>query len=155
MVSLVSLNFLRAVINERFIELTMKLIGTLVILVLSLFCIISVVGHFCGYSITFPQFSITKGYDIPDHRLHAIRLSLMCTFIYFSFRYLFFGSEKLYPIQFMGVMVGTLTIVSTLSYLFRGVEASEYLPLFFYLPACLILYYAGKPQVRKIFFKKK
>ena len=79
----------------------------------------------------------------------------MCTFIYFSFRYLFFGSEKLYPIQFMGVMVGTLTIVSTLSYLFRGVEASEFLPLIFYLPACLILYYAGKPQVRKIFFKKK
>ena len=115
----------------------------------------SVVGHFCGYSITFPQFSITKGYDIPDHRLHAIRLSLMCTFIYFSFRYLFFGSEKLYPIQFMGVMVGTLTIVSTLSYLFRGVEPSEYLPLFFYIPACIILYYAGKPQVRKIFFKKK
>ena len=133
----------------------MKLIGTLVILVLSLFCIISVVGHFCGYSITFPQFSIKEGYDIPDHRLHAIRLSLMCTFIYFSFRYLFFGSEKLYPIQFMGVMVGTLTIVSTFSYLFRGVEPSEFLPLIFYIPACIILYYAGKPQVRKIFFKKK
>ena len=133
----------------------MKVIGNLVILVLSLFCISSVVGHFYGYTITFPQFSITKGYDIPEHRLHAIRLSLMCTFVFFSFRYLFFGSEKLYPIQFMGVMVGTLTIVSTLSYLFRGVELSEYLPLIFYLPACLILYYAGKPQVRKIFFKKK
>ena len=133
----------------------MKVIGNLVILVLSLFCISSVVGHFYGYTITFPQFSITKGYDIPEHRLHAIRLSLMCTFIYFSFRYLFFGSEKLYPIQFMGVMVGTLTIVSTLSYLFRGVEPSEFLPLIFYLPACLILYYARKPQVRKIFFKKK
>ena len=142
-------------ICEKFRELIIKLIANLVILVLSLFCIISVVGHFCGYSITFPQFSITKGYDIPEHRLHAIRLSLMCTFIYFSFRYLFFGSEKLYPIQFMGVIVGTLTIVSTLSYLFRGVEASEYLPLFFYIPACIILYYAGKPQVRKIFFKTK
>ena len=133
----------------------MKLIGTLVILVLSLFCIISVVGHFCGYSITFPQFSITKGYDIPEHRLHAIRLSLMCTFIYFSFRYLFFGSEKLYPIQFMGVIVGTLTIVSTLSYLFRGVEPSEYFPLIFYLPASIILYYLGKPEVRKYFKKKQ
>ena len=141
--------------NERFIKLTMKLIGTLVILVLTFFCIISLVGHFCGYTITFPQFEITKGYDLTDHRLHAIRLSLMCTFIYFSFHYLFFGSEKLYPIQFMGVMVGTLTIVSTLSYLFRGVEPSEFLPLIFYIPACIILYYAGKPQVRKIFFKKK
>ena len=79
----------------------------------------------------------------------------MCTFVFFGFRYLFFGSEKLYPIQFMGVMVGTLTIVSTFSYLFRGVEPSEYLPLFFYIPASIILYYAGKPQVRKIFFKKK
>ena len=132
----------------------MKLIGTLVILVLSLFCIMSVVGNFCGYSITFPQFSITKGYDIPEHRLHAIRLSIMCTFVYFSFRYLFFGSEPLYPIQFMGIMVGMLTIVGTLSYLFHGVEPSEYFPLIFYLPASIFLYYLGKPEVRK-YFKKK
>ena len=83
-------------ICEKFRELIIKLIANLVILVLTFFCIISVLGHFVGYSITFPVFSITKGYDIPDHRLHAIRLSLMCTFIYFSFRYLFFGSEKLY-----------------------------------------------------------
>ena len=132
----------------------MKLIGNLVILVLSLFCISSVVGHFFGYTITFPQFSITKGYDIPEHRLHAIRLSIMCTFVYFSFRYLFFGSEKMYPIQFMGIMVGMLTIVGTLSYLFRGVEPSEYLVLIFYLPASIILYYVGKPEVRNIFKKK-
>ena len=132
----------------------MKLIGNLIILVLSLFCIGSVIGHFCGYTITFPQFSITKGYDIPEHRLHAIRLSIMCTFVYFSFRYLFFGSEKLYPIQFMGIMVGMLTIVGTLSYVFRGVEPSEYLVLIFYLPASIILYYAGKPEVRNIFKKK-
>ena len=132
----------------------MKLIGNLVILVLSLFCISSVVGHFYGYTITFPQFSITKGYDIPEHRLHAIRLSIMCTFVYFSFRYLFFGSEKMYPIQFMGIMVGMLTIVGTLSYLFRGVEPSEYLVLIFYLPASIILYYVGKPEVRNIFKKK-
>ena len=132
----------------------MKLIGNLIILVLSLFCIGSVIGHFCGYTITFPQFSITKGYDIPEHRLHAIRLSIMCTFVYFSFRCLFFGSEKLYPIQFMGIMVGMLTIVGTLSYVFRGVEPSEYLVLIFYLPASIILYYAGKPEVRNIFKKK-
>ena len=132
----------------------MKLIGNLIILVLVLFCISSVVGHFFGYTITFPQFSITKGYDIPEHRLHAIRLSIMCTFVYFSFRYLFFGSEPLYPIQFMGIMVGMLTIVGTLSYLFRGVEPSEYFPLIFYLPASIILYYLGKPEVRK-YFKKK
>ena len=132
----------------------MKLIGNLIILVLSLFCIGSMIGHFCGYTITFPQFSITKGYDIPEHRLHAIRLSIMCTFVYFSFRYLFFGSEKLYPIQFMGIMVGMLTIVGTLSYVFRGVEPSEYLVLIFYLPASIILYYAGKPEVRNIFKKK-
>ena len=133
----------------------LKLIGNLIILVLVLFCISSVVGHFCGYTITFPQFSITKGYDIPEHRLHAIRLSIMCTFVYFSFRYLFFGSEPLYPIQFMGIMVGMLTIVGTLSYLFHGVEPSEYFPLIFYLPASIFLYYLGKPEVRKYFKKKQ
>ena len=133
----------------------MKLIGNLIILVLVLFCKSSIVGHFCGYTITFPQFSITKGYDIPEHRLHAIRLSIMCTFVYFSFRYLFFGSEPLYPIQFMGIMVGMLTIVGTLSYLFRGVEPSEYFSLIFYLPASIFLYYLGKPEVRKYFKKKQ
>ena len=133
----------------------MKLIGNLVIVVLSLSCISSVVAHFYGYTITFPQFSITKGYDIPEHRLHAIRLSVMCTFVYFSFRYLFFGSEPLYPIQFMGIMVGMLTIVGTLSYLFHGVEPSEYFPLIFYLPASIFLYYLGKPEVRKYFKKKQ
>ena len=135
-------------------EVILKLIGNLIIVVLVLFCISSVVVHFCGYTITFPQFSITKGYDIPEHRLHAIRLSIMCTFVYFSFRYLFFGSEKLYPIQFMGIMVGFLTIFGTLSYVVRGVELSEYLPLIFYLPASIILYYAGKPEVRNIFKRK-
>ena len=139
---------------KKLIVVLMKLIGNLIILVLSLFCIGSMIGHFCGYTITFPQFSITKGYDIPEHRLHAIRLSIMCTFVYFSFRYLFFGSEKLYPIQFMGIMVGMITIVGTLSYVFRGVEPSEYLVLIFYLPASIILYYAGKPEVRNIFKKK-
>ena len=132
-----------------------KLIGNLVTILLSLLCISSVVGHFCGYTITFPQFSITEGYDIPEHRLHAIRLSIMCTFVYFSFRYLFFGSEPLYPIQFMGIMVGMLTIVGTLSYLLRGVEPSEYFPLIFYLPASIFLDYIGKPEVRKYFKKKQ
>ena len=78
----------------------------------------------------------------------------MCTFVFFGFRYLFFGSEKLYPIQFMGIMVGMLTIVGTFSYVVRGIELSEYLPLIFYLPASIILYYAGKPEVRNIFKKK-
>ena len=142
-------------VNQKLIEVPVKFIGNLVILVLSLFCISSVVGHFYGYTITFPQFSITKGYDIPEHRLHAIRLSIMCTFVYFSFRYLFFGSEPLYPIQFMGIMVGMLTIVGTLSYLFHGVEPSEYFPLIFYLPASIFLYYLGKPEVRKYFKKKQ
>jgi len=113
-----------------------------------------VVGHFWGYKITFPQFSITKRYDIPEHRLHAIRLSIMCIFVYFCFSYMFFGLEKLYPIQFMSIMVGMLTIVGKLSYLFRGVEASEYFPLIFYSPASIILYYLGKPEVRK-YFKNK
>ena len=132
----------------------MKFLGNTVILVLSLFCLSSVVGHFYGYTITFPQFSITKGYNIPEHRLYALRLSIMCTFVYFSFRYLFFGSEKLYPIQFMGVMVGMLTIVGTLSYVLHGVDPSEYHALIFYVPASIILYFAGKPEVRNIFKNK-
>ena len=105
-------------------------------------------------SIIFPFF-ISDGHHVPEHRLHAIRLTLFTTFVYFSIRYLFIGSVKLYPLQVMGIILLNLTIVGTMVSYFKGVDPTEYLLLIFYLPASIVLYFAGKPDLVESIFKRK
>ena len=57
---------------------------------------------------------MTEGTYVPEHRLQALRLSTFTTFVYFSFRYLLFGSEKLHPIQFLGVSLFNLGVLGGL-----------------------------------------
>ena len=78
----------------------MRLLAKFLVFLLSLFGAITVIFYFYGYSVTFP-FSISEDLYVPEHRLHAIRLGTFTTFVYFGFRYLFFGSTKLHPIQFL------------------------------------------------------
>ena len=69
--------------------------------------------YFFDKSITFP-FSITNNFYVPEYRLHAIRLATFSSFIYFGTRYLFLQSSVLYPIQFMGIFLFNLGIVSAM-----------------------------------------
>ena len=76
------------------------------------------------------------------------------TFIFFSFKYFFYGPEKFYPIQVIAVMIWNLTIVGTLVFSIEGAKATEFLQLLFYAPASYIIYNATKPNFKN-FFKKK
>jgi hypothetical protein len=134
--------------------MTSRVVAKIIIALLSIYCVSVVVGYFYNVSITFPFF-ISDGHHVPEHRLQGIRLSLLTTFVYFSIRYFFVGSVKLYPVQVMGIILLNLTIVSTLVFYFKGVDPTEYLLLIFYLPASIILYYAGKPEMIKRIFKRK
>ena len=131
-----------------------RVVAKIIIVILSIYCVSVFVAYFYNVSIIFPFF-ISDGHHVPEHRLHAIRLTLFTTFVYFSIRYLFIGSVKLYPIQVMGIILLNLTIVGTLVSYFKGVDPTEYLILIFYLFASIILYYAGKPEVVKRIFKRK
>jgi|TARA_B110000967_G_scaffold162206_1_gene168662 hypothetical protein len=91
---------------------------------------------------------MSDGHDVPEHRLHAIRLSLFTAFIYFSIRYFFVGSVKLYPVQVMGVILFNLNILGLLVFYVEGADPTEYLLFLFLLPASLILYYAGKSEFK-------
>jgi hypothetical protein len=134
--------------------MTSRVVAKIIIVLLSIYCVSVVVGYFYNVSIISPFF-ISDGHHVPEHRLHAIRLTLFTTFVYFSIRYFFVGSVKLYPLQVMGIMLFNLTIVGTMVFYVKGVDPTEYLILIFYLFASIILYYAGKPEVVKRIFKKE
>ena len=130
----------------------MRFIAKLLVLLLSLFGAATVIAYFYGYSIVFP-FSISEDTDVPAHRLHAVRLATFTTFVYFGFRYLFFGSAKLHPIQFLGVFLFNLGAVGGLCFYVNDVNFSEYFLVPFFIFASIILYNAGRPEFRN-YFKK-
>ena len=130
----------------------MLFIAKLLVLLLSLFGAVTVIAYFYGYSIVFP-FSISEDTDVPVHRLHAVRLATFTTFVYFGFRYLFFGSTKLHPIQFLGVFLFNLGVVGGMCFYVNKVDASEFFLVPFFILISIILYNAGKPEFRN-YFKK-
>ena len=130
--------------------LLFRLISKIIILLLAIYCISVIIGFFSGYSITFP-FSIIEGRYVPEQRLHAIRLATLGTFFYFSVYYLFFGSKKLYPIQFMAVFLFNLSIVGPLAFFILGTSYDEYFQSIFFFIISIILYNSHKPQIRKYF----
>ena len=127
--------------------MTSRVVAKIIIALVFIYCVSVVVGYFYNVSITFPFF-MSDGHDVPEHRLHAIRLSLFTSFIYFSIRYFFVGSVKLYPVQVMGVILFNLNILGLLVFYVEGADPTEYLLFLFLLPASLILYYAGKSEFK-------
>ena len=131
----------------------MRIFAKLLIFLLSLYGAITVISYFFGYSVTFP-FSVSQDLYVPEHRLHAVRLATFTTFVYFGFRYLFFGTTKLHPIQFLGVFLFNLGFVGGLSFYVNDVSLDEYYQVPFFIITSMILYNAGKPEFRN-YFKKK
>ena len=131
----------------------MRLLGKFLILFFSLHVAITVVAYFYGFSFTFP-FVMTEGTYVPEHRLQALLLSTFTTFVYFGFRYLFFGSEKLHPIQFLAVSLFNLGVLGGLCLYVNDIDNfSEYFLVPFFILSSIILYNATKPQYRKYFQK--
>jgi len=131
----------------------MRLLSRMIIIFLSLYALSVIIAYFFDKSITFP-FSITNNFDVPEHRLHAIRLTTFSSFFYFGIRYLFFKSTALYPIQFMGIFLFNLGIVGALCIYKEKVDSSEYLLSILFVLASLILYISLRDKFNK-YFKKK
>jgi hypothetical protein len=94
-----------------------RVAAKIIIVMLTLWCAMVVIGYLYNVTITFP-FSISDGHSVPEHRLHAIRLSLITAFIYFSIRYFFVGSVKLYPVQVLAIILFHLSVVGSLVFYF-------------------------------------
>ena len=132
----------------------MRILAKLIIILLTLFAFITIIGFVFNFSVVFP-FTITNDiHDIPEYRLQAVRLATAATFAYFGMRYIFFQTTKLYPIQFMGIFLFFLGFMGGIVIYKFQLPLSEYFVSIFFLIASIVLYQAGKPAF-KSYFKKK
>ena len=132
----------------------MRFMAKLIVVLLTLFAFVLVVGFIFNFSIVFP-FTVTNDVkDVPEHRLQAVRLATAATFAYFGTRYIFFQTTKLYPIQFLGIFLFFLATIGSLVFYKYQVSLSEYTVSIFWLISSIILYQAGKPSFRNYFRHK-
>ena len=132
----------------------MRILAKLIIFLLTAFAFIMIIGFIFNFSIVFP-FTISNDVkDVPEHRLHAVRLATAATFAYFGARYIFFQTTKLYPIQFLGIFLFFLATIGSVVFYKYQVALSEYSVSFFWLLTSIVLYQAGKPEFRNYFRHK-
>ena len=132
----------------------MRMLAKLIVFLFTLFAIILIGGFIYNFSIVFP-FTVTNDIkDVPEHRLHAVRLATAATFAYFGLRYLFFQTTKLYPIQFLGIFLFFLATMGSICFYKYQLALSEYAISIFWLITSIVLYQAGKPEFRS-YFKRK
>ena len=132
----------------------MRMLAKLIVCLFTLFAIVLIFGFIYNFSIVFP-FTVTNDIkDVPEHRLHAVRLATAATFAYFGLRYLFFQTTKLYPIQFLGIFLFFLATIGSLVFYKYHVPLSEHAVSIFWLLSSIVLYQAGKPEFRNYFRHK-
>ena len=106
-----------------------RTLAKIIIGILSLWALGFIIAEIMGVTIYFP-FTIVEKQEIPYHRITSVRLAVFLTFAYFGFRYIFFQTEKLYPIQFLDIYLKSLTISGLFVFysmkVFYSIEASRY-----------------------------
>ena len=127
-----------------------RTLSKIIVGLLSLWAISSVIAELIGVTIYFP-FNVVEKQEIPIHRIISVRLSVLLTFAYFGFRYLFFQSEKLYPIGFLDIYIKSLTICCLFVFYSNQVEFREYFFVLFLFIVSLILHFASRNKIRSYF----
>ena len=132
----------------------MRMLAKLIVFLFTLFSIVLIFGFIYNFSIVFP-FTVTNDIkDVPEHRLHAVRLATAATFAYFGIRYLFFQTTKLYPIQFLGIFLFFLATIGSIVFYKYQLPLPEYTVSIFWFLISIVLYQAGKPEFRNYFRHK-
>ena len=124
-----------------------KNLSKIIVAVLSLWAIFIIVSEIMGITVYFPV-NFVEREEIPYHRINSVRLSVFLTFIYFGTRYLFFQSEKLYPIQFLEIYIKSLTVCGAFVYYSMKIPLSEWRFVLFFLIVSIILHLASR-QIKK------
>ena len=127
-----------------------RILSKLIVGLLALWAISAFIAEIMGVSIYFP-FNIVERQEIPYHRLNALRLSIFLTFAYFGVRYIFFQSDKMYPIQFLDIYIKNFTLSAMFVFYSMNVEYREYYFVLFFLIVSIILHFASRRKVRSYF----
>ena len=127
-----------------------RVLAKIIIGILSLWALASIIAEIIGVTIYFP-FNVVERQEIPYHRVTSVRLSVFLTFAYFGFRYLFFQSEKLFPIQFLDIYIKSLTVCGFFVFYSSQVEIREYYFVLFFFIVSIILHFASRNKIRSYF----
>jgi len=127
-----------------------RTLAKIIIGLLSLWALSSVIAEILGVTIYFPL-NIVEKQEIPYHRVASVRLSVFLTFAYFGFRYIFFQSEKLFPIQFLDIYIKSLTICGFFVFYTSQVEIREYYFVLLFFIVSIILHFASRNKIRSYF----
>ena len=127
-----------------------RILSKIIIGLLAIWATSAFIAEIVGVTIFFP-FNIVERQDVPYHRLNSLRLSILLTFVYFGFRYIFLQSEKLYPIQFLDTYIKSLTLTSLFVFYSMNVELREYYFVFFFFIVSIVLHFASRKRIRSYF----
>ena len=128
-----------------------RILSKIIVGLLALWATSAIISQLFGITIFFPFNIVDEQEFMPYHRLNSIRLSIFVTFIYFSIRYLFFQSQKLYPIQFLEIYIKSFTITCLFVFYSMNVEFREYYFVLFLFIVSVILHFASRKKNRSYF----
>ncbi len=127
-----------------------RLLSKFIIAILSLWAAFIVISELLGVTVYFP-FNFSERQEVPYHRTNSVRLSVFLTFIYFGMRYLFYQTEKLFPLQFLDIYLKSLTICALFVFYSLEVPIREYLFVLFFFVVSIIVHFASRKKIRSYF----
>ena len=128
----------------------LRVIGKLLVLVLSIFAIFLGICAVLGIQIYFP-FNVAEGEEIPYHRMQSIRVAVFITFTFYGALYLINSIKEVYPIHFLKVFMISFGITSLLFSYQAEVGAKEIILAIFYLSCGLVFHLISRPEIKKYF----
>ena len=136
-----------------------RLLAKIVIAFVGLIFLLTSVSELFSITIYFPffdgrQLNPSNGMAIPYNQLQSLRITILLTFSYFSFRYLIYESVRIYPIQFLDTMLKIYILISLIIFTTNDVEMSEYTVIMFYFFVALISHIASRPKLRRYYYSK-
>ena len=128
-----------------------RILSKIIVGLLALWATSAIISQLFGIIIFFPFNIVEEQEFMPYHRLNSIRVSIFVTFTYFAIRYIFFQSQKLYPIQFLEIYIKSFTITCLFIFYSMNVEFREYYFVFFFFIVSVILHFASRKKIRSYF----
>ena len=129
------------------------LLTKILIVLLTLVGIVILAGEIINVHIYFPL-NVSENDKIPYHRLQSVRLATIISFVYFGIRYLIWNTVKMYPIQFLNIILKSLAVSSLFVYYTFQMELQEYWFVLFFIIVAIILHLSSRPEIKKIFKHK-
>ena len=127
-----------------------RFFSKILVILLTIIGIVILAGELINVHIYFPL-NISEEKEIPYHRMQSVRLSAVISFVYFGIRYLIWNTIKMYPIQFLNIILKSLAVSSLFVYYTMQMELREYWFVLFFFIVAIILHFASRPEIRKYF----